>query len=36
MPRPIAHVVATALVAVASTPPGRALTRRVLERRLAR
>jgi hypothetical protein len=36
MPRPIARMVATTVVALVTTPPGQAFTRRLLTRRLAR
>jgi hypothetical protein len=35
MPRPIARVFANAVVALIATPPGQAVTRRVLTRRLS-
>jgi hypothetical protein len=36
MPKTIARAVAAAIVALVTTPPGQALTRRVLTRRLSR
>jgi hypothetical protein len=36
MPRPIARALANAAVALLTTPPGQAVTRRVLTRRLSR
>jgi hypothetical protein len=36
MPRPIARMVATTVVALSSTTPGRAIARRLLTRQLSR